>query len=302
MVGFSVAFDAQDAYYVPFTHDYEGAPQQLNREQILAQLKPILENPAVEKIGHHLKYDAHIFANHGIHLRGWFFDTMLASYVLNASATRHGMDDVARLYLSHLTTTFEQIAGKGAKQKTFNQIELETAAHYAAEDAHVTYRLYEVLSEKLRPFPALVNILHNIEMPVAEVLTEMEENGIQLDPEFLKQLSDEFSQAMHKLEQQAETLAGESFNIASPKQVGEILFDKLGIKGGKNRNGAIQYQRKHSGKDRTSDCRSDFRTSRTRQTEKHLYGPSCRTSQSCHHARAYQLSSGGNGDRTTIFI
>ena len=233
MVGFSVAFDAQDAYYVPFTHDYEGAPQQLNREQILAQLKPILENPAVEKIGHHLKYDAHIFANHGIHLQGWFFDTMLASYVLNASATRHGMDDVARLYLSHLTTTFEQIAGKGAKQKTFNQIELETAAHYAAEDAHVTYRLYEVLSEKLAPFPALVNILHNIEMPVAEVLTEMEENGIQLDPEFLKQLSDEFSQAMHKLEQQAETLAGENFNIASPKQVGEILFDKLGIKGGK---------------------------------------------------------------------
>ncbi|MHA3053613.1 DNA polymerase I [Acinetobacter sp. ANC 4640] len=233
MVGFSVAFDAQDAYYVPFTHDYEGAPQQLNREQILAQLKPILENPAVEKIGHHLKYDAHIFANHGIHLQGWFFDTMLASYVLNASATRHGMDDVARLYLSHLTTTFEQIAGKGAKQKTFNQIELETAAHYAAEDAHVTYRLYEVLSKKLAPFPALVNILHKIEMPVAEVLTEMEENGIQLDPEFLKQLSGEFSQTMHKLEQQAESLAGASFNIASPKQVGEILFDKLGVKGGK---------------------------------------------------------------------
>ncbi|MHA3064770.1 DNA polymerase I [Acinetobacter sp. ANC 4641] len=233
MVGFSVAFDAQDAYYVPFTHDYEGAPQQLNREQILAQLKPILENPAVEKIGHHLKYDAHIFANHGIHLQGWFFDTMLASYVLNASATRHGMDDVARLYLSHLTTTFEQIAGKGAKQKTFNQIELETAAHYAAEDAHVTYRLYEVLSKKLAPFPALVNILHKIEIPVAEVLTEMEENGIQLDPEFLKQLSGEFSQTMHKLEQQAESLAGASFNIASPKQVGEILFDKLGVKGGK---------------------------------------------------------------------
>lgn len=233
MVGFSVAFDAHDAYYVPFTHDYEGAPQQLNREQILAQLKPILENPAIEKIGHHLKYDAHIFANHGIHLQGWFFDSMLASYVLNASATRHGMDDVARLYLSHLTTTFEQIAGKGAKQKTFNQIELETAAHYAAEDAHVTYRLYEVLSEKLSAFPELVNILHNIEMPVAEVLTQMEENGIQLDPEFLKQLSTEFASTMHELEQKAESMAGESFNIASPKQVGEILFDKLAIKGGK---------------------------------------------------------------------
>lgn len=233
MVGFSVAFDAHDAYYVPFTHDYDGAPQQLNREQILAQLKPILENPAIEKIGHHLKYDAHIFANHGIHLQGWFFDSMLASYVLNASATRHGMDDVARLYLSHLTTTFEQIAGKGAKQKTFNQIELETAAHYAAEDAHVTYRLYEVLSEKLSAFPELVNILHNIEMPVAEVLTQMEENGIQLDPEFLTQLSTKFASTMHELEQKAESMAGESFNIASPKQVGEILFDKLAIKGGK---------------------------------------------------------------------
>jgi DNA polymerase-1 len=150
LVGFSVAFDAKDAYYVPVAHDYEGAPQQLNREQILAQIKPILENEQVKKIGHHLKYDAHIFANHGISIQGWYFDTMLASYVFNAAATRHGMDDVARVYLSHLTTTFEQIAGKGAKQKSFNQIELEVAAHYAAEDAHVTYRLYEVLAAKLK--------------------------------------------------------------------------------------------------------------------------------------------------------
>jgi DNA polymerase-1 len=125
MVGFSIAFDAHDAYYVPLTHDYEGAPEQLDREQILAQMKPILEDDSVQKIGHHLKYDAHIFANHGIDLKGWYFDTMLASYVLNSVATRHGMDDVARVYLSHLTTTFEQIAGKGAKQKTFNQIELK---------------------------------------------------------------------------------------------------------------------------------------------------------------------------------
>lgn len=117
IVGFSVAFDAQDAYYVPLAHDYEGAPEQLNREEILAQIKPILENEAIQKIGHHLKYDAHVLENHGIHLAGWYFDTMLASYVLNSVATRHGMDDVARLYLSHLTTTYEQVAGKGAKQK-----------------------------------------------------------------------------------------------------------------------------------------------------------------------------------------
>ncbi|MCU4641387.1 DNA polymerase I [Acinetobacter courvalinii] len=233
LVGFSVAFDANDAYYVPVAHDYEGAPEQLNREQLLAQIKPILENEKVKKIGHHLKYDAHIFANHGITLQGWYFDTMLASYVLNAAATRHGMDDVARLYLSHLTTTFEQIAGKGAKQKTFNQIELEVAAHYAAEDAHVTYRLYEVLAAKLKAHPELVNILHNIEMPVARVLTGMEEDGIKLDHAFLDQLSVEFSETIQTLEAQAAELACEAFNVASPKQVGEVLFEKLGLKGGK---------------------------------------------------------------------
>ncbi|WP_168393976.1 DNA polymerase I [Acinetobacter indicus] len=233
IVGFSVAFDATEAFYVPLAHDYADAPEQLNREAVLAQIKPILENPAVEKIGHHLKYDAHVLENHGIHLQGWYFDTMLASYVLNSVATRHGMDDVARLYLSHLTTTYEQIAGKGAKQKTFNQIEIETAAHYAAEDAHVTYRLYEVLNEKLQRHPELSNLLHHIEMPVARVLTQMEENGIKLDLNFLDQLGVEFSNTMLQLEQQIIELAGQPFNVSSPKQVGEILFEKLGIKGGK---------------------------------------------------------------------
>lgn len=233
IVGFSVAFDAQDAYYVPLAHDYEGAPQQLNRDLILAQIKPVLEDASVQKIGHHLKYDAHVLENHGIALRGWYFDTMLASYVLNSVATRHGMDDVARLYLSHLTTTFEQLAGKGAKQKTFNQIEIAAAAHYAAEDAHVTYRLYEVLDAKLRKHPELVNILHNVEMPVARVLTMMEENGIELNLEFLDQLGAEFAKTMQDLENRIAELAGEAFNVSSPKQVGEVLFEKLGLKGGK---------------------------------------------------------------------
>ncbi len=233
MVGFSVAFDAKDAYYIPLAHDYEGAPEQLNRDVIIQQIKPILEDPKVEKIGHHLKYDAHIFENHGIHLQGWYFDTMLASYVLNSVATRHGMDDVARVYLSHLTTTYEQVAGKGAKQKTFNQIELETAAHYAAEDAHVTYRLYEVLDRKLKEIPELSGILHNIEMPVASVLTTMEENGIELDLSFLDQLSVEFADTIQNLENQIIEIADETFNVGSPKQVGEVLFEKLGLKGGK---------------------------------------------------------------------
>ncbi|MBI0394319.1 DNA polymerase I [Acinetobacter bereziniae] len=233
MVGFSLAFDAHDAYYIPLAHDYEGAPQQLNRETIIQQIKPILEDPNIEKIGHHLKYDAHIFENHGIHLQGWFFDTMLASYVLNSVATRHGMDDVARVYLSHLTTTFEQVAGKGAKQKTFNQIDIEIAGHYAAEDAHVTYRLYEVLERKLKEIPELSGILHNIEMPVASVLTSMEENGIELDLKFLDQLSVDFANTIQNLENQIIEIAGESFNVGSPKQVGEVLFEKLGLKGGK---------------------------------------------------------------------
>ncbi len=233
IVGFSVAFDAKDAYYVPLAHDYEGAPEQLNRETVLAQIKPILENPEIQKIGHHLKYDAHVLENHGIHLQGWYFDTMLASYVLNSVATRHGMDDVSRLYLSHLTTTYEQVAGKGVKQKTFNQIEIEIAAHYAAEDAHVTYRLYEVLDEKLRKHPELLNLLHNIEMPVARVLTIMEENGIELDLSFLDQLGVDFANTIQDLENQIIEIAGESFNVSSPKQVGEVLFDKLGLKGGK---------------------------------------------------------------------
>ncbi|MFW2174026.1 DNA polymerase I [Acinetobacter guillouiae] len=233
MVGFSVAFDANDAYYIPLAHDYEGAPEQLNRDAIIQQIKPILEDPSVEKIGHHLKYDAHIFENHGIHLQGWYFDTMLASYVLNAVTTRHGMDDVARVYLSHLTTTFEQVAGKGAKQKTFNQIEIEIAGHYAAEDAHVTYRLYEVLERKLKEIPELINILHHIEMPVASVLATMEENGIELDLSFLDQLSVDFANTIQNLENQIIEIAGESFNVGSPKQVGEVLFEKLGLKGGK---------------------------------------------------------------------
>lgn len=233
LVGLSFMFNADDAYYIPFTHDYLDAPIQLNREQCLMRLKPFLENPQLAKIGHHLKYDQHIFKRYGIELTGIYFDTMLASYVFNSIATRHNMDDVARLYLSYLTTTFEQIAGKGIKQKTFNQIDLETAAHYACEDVHVTYRLYEVLQQKLAVQPELLNILLNVEIPISNILNEMEEIGIQLDVDKLDQLSLIFSQLITQLEQQAHQLAGKVFNVSSPKQVGEILFDHLGLQGGK---------------------------------------------------------------------
>ena len=233
IVGLAFAFDAQDAFYIPLMHDYIDAPEQLNRDMVLEQLKPYLENATIKKIGHHLKYDAHVLQNHGIRLQGWGFDTMLASYVLNPSATRHGMDDVARVYLSHLTTSFEDVAGKGAKQLTFNQVNLEQAAPYACEDAHVTYRLYEVFSRKLKEQPALEKLLIELELPVAQILTDMESAGIQLDTEFLDQLGVEFSGYIKSLEEQVIDMAGQEFNVSSPKQLGEILFDKIGIAGGK---------------------------------------------------------------------
>ncbi|WP_026471809.1 DNA polymerase I [Alkanindiges illinoisensis] len=233
IVGLSFAFDAQDAFYIPLAHDYLDAPEQLNREIILDQLKPYFENAAIGKIGHHLKYDAHVFKNHGINLKGWVFDTMLASYVLNPTATRHGMDDVARLYLSHMTITFEDVAGKGVKQLTFNQVPLEQAAPYACEDAHVTYRLYEVFRRKLKEDPALEQLLLKLELPVAQILTHMERCGIKLDTGFLAKLGDEFSGQIDTLEQQVIEMAGQPFNVSSPKQLGEILFEKIGIAGGK---------------------------------------------------------------------
>lgn len=233
LVGISLTFDGQDCYYIPLAHDYPNAPQQLNRNDILQQLKPYLENKDIKKIGHHLKYDQHIFKRYDIDLNGCYFDTMLASYVLNSVATRHNMDDVARLYLGYITTSFEDIAGKGAKQKTFNQIDIDIASRYACEDVDVTYRLYLVLSEKLAESPELLNVLLQVEIPTSNILMQMEERGILLNDGFLGDLSDEFSKHIQQLEQQAHDIAGEVFNIGSPKQVGEILFEKLQLKGGK---------------------------------------------------------------------
>lgn len=233
LVGIALAFNAEHCYYIPVAHDQELAPTQLNRDDVLAQLKPYLESPQLKKIGHHLKYDQHIFKRYHIELNGIYFDTMLASYVFNSVATRHNMDDVARVYLGHLTTSFEQIAGKGAKQKTFNQIELSVASAYACEDVQVTYRLYQVLYAKLAEIPELLNILFNVEMPVSNILMEMEETGILLNDKMLGQLSDEFSKHIQQFEQHAHEILGESFNLGSPRQVGEVLFDKLQLKGGK---------------------------------------------------------------------
>jgi len=196
---------------------------------VLARLKPLLENPAIGKIGQHLKYDAHVLANHGITLRGIVFDTMLASYVLDATATRHNMDDMAAHYLGVTTTTFEQIAGKGVKQLSFNQIEVEKAAHYAAEDADITQRLHDVLAPQLAAVPALESVFRDIEMPLAPILTAMEHRGVLIDAAMLAAQSRDLGQRMLALEKEIHGLAGQEFNLASPKQLGHILYEKLGI-------------------------------------------------------------------------
>ena len=233
IVGFSVSLVVGEAYYVPLAHSYLGAPEQLDRDQVLNNIKAILENPHIGKIGQHLKYDTHVLANHGIHLQGIVFDTMLASYVLDATATRHNLDDLAKHYLNYQTTTFEELAGKGVKQLTFDQIEVEAASHYACEDADITLRLKELFVPKLLAEPALNHLFHDLEMPVAPILQQMEARGTLLDFGQLQRLSVSMGERLLGLEKQAHDIAGTVFNLASPKQLGEILFDKLGIAGGK---------------------------------------------------------------------
>ncbi|MBD3728045.1 MAG: DNA polymerase I, partial [Moraxella osloensis] len=239
LVGLSFALQSHEAYYVPVAHVDEmgNRIEQLAREDILAQLKPILQNPQIGKIGQHLKYDAHILANYDIDLinepSNWAMDTMLASYVINAVATRHGMDDLARHYLHTQTITFEDVAGKGAKQITFDKVPLTVASDYACEDADITYQLFELFSEKLKAEPNNAKLLHELEIPVAQILCQMEHDGILLNKAFLGELSARFDEKIQALEKVAFAQAGETFNLASPKQLGEVLFDRLGITGGK---------------------------------------------------------------------
>lgn len=231
LVGMSFALETADgkidACYLPLGHDYEGAPEQLDLQETLAQLKPILEAETPKKIGQNLKYDWHILMNYGIRVGGMAFDTMLESYVLNSTATRHNMDALADFYLHKSTHSFEEIAGKGKKQKTFNQIELEQAAVYAAEDADITLQLHKNLQQYLSAQPGLVSVFEKIEMPLLPVLAQMERDGILIDKQQLADQSHELSLAIDSLQQQAYELAGEEFNLNSPKQLQEILFDKL---------------------------------------------------------------------------
>ncbi|AZD26873.1 DNA polymerase I [Pseudomonas chlororaphis] len=237
LVGLSFAVQANEAAYIPLTHSYIGAPEQLDRDTVLRALKPILEDPNKLKVGQHAKFDMNILANcaiggdqaNGITVRGVAFDTMLESYVLNSTATRHDMDSLAEKYLGHTTVSFQDIAGKGAKQLTFDQIALEQAGPYAAEDADVTLRLHQVLHEKLAAIPSLASVLSDIEMPVVPVLARIERQGALVDADLLRVQSIELGDKMVALEREAFEIAGEEFNLGSPKQLGVILYDKLGL-------------------------------------------------------------------------
>ncbi|WP_429143821.1 DNA polymerase I [Aeromonas hydrophila] len=229
IVGVSFAVEAGKAVYVPFGHDYLGAPVQLTEAVVLGKLKPLLEDPARLKVGQNLKYDRNVLLNHGIELQGIAYDTMLESYVLNSTASRHDMDSLARRYLNAETISFEEIAGKGVKQLTFNQIELEQAAPYAAEDADITLRLHQTLWGKLSAEPALAKVFSEIELPLLPVLARMERLGTTIEPKLLHQQSQEIEVRLAELEKQAHELAGQEFNLSSPKQLGEILFTKLGL-------------------------------------------------------------------------
>ena len=237
LVGLSFAVQANEAAYIPLTHSYIGVPDQLDRDTVLRALKPLLEDPSKLKVGQHAKFDMNILANCaiggdpacGIMVRGIAFDTMLESYVLNATATRHDMDSLAQKYLGYTTTSFQDIAGKGVKQLTFDQIALEQAGPYAAEDADVTLRLHLALHEQLAAIPSLAKVLTDIEMPLVPVLARIERQGALVDAALLGVQSIELGEKMVALERQAFEIAGEEFNLGSPKQLGVILYEKLGL-------------------------------------------------------------------------
>ncbi len=228
LVGVSFAIEAGQAAYVPLGHSYMGVPQQLDMNAVLAALKPLLEDPNTRKICQHGKYDMNVLMHYGIGMRGMTFDTMLESYVLDATATRHDMDSLALKYLGRGTIRFEDIAGKGAKQLTFDQIAVEQAGPYAAEDADVTLRLHQTLMGKLEATPSLLKVLNEIEMPLVPVLARIERNGALVDANLLGLQSVELGNKLVELEREAYGIAGEEFNLGSPKQLCAILYDKLG--------------------------------------------------------------------------
>ena len=229
LVGLSFAVEVGKAAYVPLKHDYDEAPEQLELEWVLAQLKPLLESTKIKKVGQNLKYDANVLSHYDITIQGAAFDTMIESYCYNSVATRHNMDALALKYLDYKTVHFEDIAGKGAKQLTFNQIEIEKAGQYAAEDADITLRLHQAIFPALEQLPEQLSVYNDIEIPLMPVLAKMEQTGVLIDCDILDQQSQSIGQRLNELEIEAHNLAGKSFNLSSPKQLQQILFEELKI-------------------------------------------------------------------------
>jgi DNA polymerase-1 len=229
IVGLSFAVEPHQAAYVPLAHSYPGAPDQLSRDKVLAQLKPLLTSATARKLGHNLKYDKNVLANYDIPLLGIAHDSMLESYVLDSTASRHDMDSLARRYLDYTTIHYEDVAGKGAKQIRFDQVAIDKAATYAAEDADITLRLHQQLWPKLSSQPGLKSLYEQVEIPLLEILSCMERTGVLIDAEMLKHQSIELTERMATIETAAQDLAGEKFNIASPKQIQSILYEKMGL-------------------------------------------------------------------------
>ncbi|KFA23857.1 DNA polymerase I, partial [Xanthomonas vasicola] len=227
LIGLSVAAEPGKAAYLPFGHNFPGAPVQLDRTQALAQLVPLLTDPAVRKLGQHGKYDLHVMRRHGVELAGYAHDTLLESFVLNSGSARHDMDSLAKRYLGYDTVKYEDVCGKGAKQIPFAQISLEDATRYAAEDADITLRLHHVLGPKLAAEPGLERVYREIEMPLVDVLARIEANGVCVDAAELRRQSADLSKRMLAAQQKATELAGRTFNLDSPKQLQALLFDEL---------------------------------------------------------------------------
>lgn len=229
LVGISFAVAEGEAAYVPLAHSYMGVPEQLHEKKVLDALRPLLENPAISKVCQNGKYDINVLARYGIAVQGVRFDTMLESYVLNSTATRHNMDSLAQRYLNRSTILFEEVAGKGAKQLTFDQVDLSVAGPYAAEDAEITLCLHNRLIKELEEIPALLDVLANIEMPLLPVLARIERCGALVDAHLLGLQSLELAEKLTELERKTFEIAGEAFNLASPKQLGVVLYEKLGL-------------------------------------------------------------------------
>jgi DNA polymerase-1 len=229
LVGLSFCIEAGQATYIPVGHDYAGAPEQLDRDKVLARLKPLLEDRELRKVGQHIKYDMNVLSLYGIDVQGVVFDTMLESYVFNSTGSRHNMDSLALKYLGRQTTHYEDIAGKGAKQISFSQVNIEDASHYAAEDADITFELHQHLWPRLQQTQSLTRVFEDIEVPLIPVLARMEQRGVLIDGDLLTEQSKEMSHQILKLEKEAYGAAGQPFNLGSPKQLQQILFEKLGL-------------------------------------------------------------------------